>query len=130
MIHREAGILGQPENAQSEVRAKRIWIDARIRLRGPGQKLIDVALPLVVNAAPADISDFDCRFARQLALHGNVPVPGRGNLEHRILNSHRKWKLTGHGAGGGIGAAIDDDLLRLKWRIAAERGVAVDRGAV
>jgi len=38
--------------------------------------LVDIPFPLVVNAAPPDVANLDRSFARQLALHGRIPIPG------------------------------------------------------
>src|SRR5215472_16628033 len=83
-----------------------------------------------MDTAPADISYFFLRRPGKFAFDGGGPVPGHRYFENRILDRHREWELPGGGAGGQVGRAVDHQLLRLEWRVAAERRIAVDRGPV
>src|SRR5262245_39184736 len=82
VILRPAAVLGEANRAVAEVRAERVRVDAWIRLQRARRQLIDVALALVVDAAPADVPDFDGHRARQLAFDRQIPVPRPGHLEH------------------------------------------------
>src|SRR5262245_16754457 len=52
-----AGILRQPDDADPAEGAQEIHIDARIGLDRAWQQLIEIALPLVVQAAPSYVPD-------------------------------------------------------------------------
>src|SRR5260370_16056740 len=84
MVHGSSGVLRDAENSKSQKGPQRVRVDAWVRLNRAGQKLVDIALPLVVKAAPSNVADLHGRAPADIALKGCIPVPGRGDLEHRI----------------------------------------------
>ena len=101
-----------------------------VGLHGAGQQLIEIALALVVQSAPAHIADFDRGAPDDLALESGIPFPCHGDLEHRVLNRLGEGKRALRGAGREIHQSVHYGLLQLERRIAAQRGVAIDGGAI
>ena len=57
-------------------------------------------------------------------------IPRRWDLKDRILNRLGERKDALGGAAGRVDAPIYDTFLKLKWRVAAKRGIAIDHDAI
>ena len=81
VVLRSTRVLGQADRSVAQIRPQGIGIHAGIGLQRARRQLIDIALALVVQPAPADVPDLDAGLQRQLALNGKVPVPGARHVE-------------------------------------------------
>src|SRR5262245_63218990 len=82
-----------------------------------------------MQAAPPDIPDLHFRGPGQFALNRDVPVPGRGELEIKVLHGDGEREVTLGGPTRRVNQAVDDRLLRLERGVAASRRSAVDNVA-
>ena len=130
MVLRPAGVLGEADHPEAEVRPQRVRVDARVRLNRAGLQLIDVHFPLVVRRPPAHVGDFDGGRPRQFALDGHVPVPRLRDVEDWILHGDDQGEVAPGCPAGCVDRTVDHGLLYLKRRIAAERRIAIDHRPV
>ena len=71
-----SGVFRNPDHAHSKVGAQRIGIDSRICLQGSRHQVVDVPLPLIVQAAASDITRLN-RGSPPTSLWNDASIPTR-----------------------------------------------------
>src|SRR5687767_6525741 len=81
-------VVGGANRVVAFKRSQKVRVDARIGLQGPRQELVDVALPLRMQAAAADVGRLDRGVEPNLALEREVPRPGLRVPEDLVLGRY------------------------------------------
>src|SRR5262249_43737076 len=113
-------VVGNANRIEALVGTQEVSIDAGVGLQRARQQLVEVALALPVQAALADVTDFEGRVETKLALKSSVPGPRFRISKDRVLSRD----VLREGAIGAtarvVHTAISDRSHWLERRVTAE----------